>query len=218
MTDYAMSWTAQRLATNDSDKFDDATGKAKFTPPLNAVHLAGEKNYNQYSEKLYGHADGDFNHSRTEEEAEADRAQKNGHFITEEAKLLAEKLAALIADAKAIAPKVPQDKRRERSLISMNAADYKDVDYMNWFPGRLAKECDPSIKLRCWMGDKCVRKDAVAGPTREPQIKEQRVRTRRAVVAVLLVLVVLVVASGLLMAVVVPVVVAVVSTERLQNN
>jgi hypothetical protein len=179
MADFVLGWTVGLLVSNNSDKTFDATGKATFAPPLNTRHLAGQQDYHQYSEKLYGHADGDFNHSSVEEGEEV-LPVNNGSLITEEGKLLEKKLADLAAHAKTMAPIVPTDIRRPRLLVSMTAGDYGGADICFYFPGRAAQAFDPSISFACWMGDKCVEKNPARGRRKDHRIKEHKVKHRRA--------------------------------------
>ena len=52
--DYALNYTANLLYTNQSDE------DGNFKPEESAKHLAGETNFFQYSNFLYGCAPGDF--------------------------------------------------------------------------------------------------------------------------------------------------------------
>jgi hypothetical protein len=147
--DYVLNWTSERLSSNDSVN-------GTFAPPLNAQYLAGDDNtYGQYSEKLFGNAPGDFDHSSggDEEAADAERLSKNSAFIIEEKKRLAPRLKALAKEAKENKGTVPTDQLRNRSLISRNVADYEDaVDILYYFPARLALKCDSTHKSTCWNG------------------------------------------------------------------
>jgi hypothetical protein len=89
--DYSTTWTANLLALNDESR--DSTGKVNFSPPANARHLAGDKDYCQYSDKLYGHAPGDLDYpqrsagatSGPEKEKEAEKQNKK--FIEEQTEI-----------------------------------------------------------------------------------------------------------------------------------
>jgi hypothetical protein len=113
MADVVLAWTVKLLVSNSSDTIDPSTGKAEFSPLQNARHLAGDGNYYQHSEKLYGHEEGDFDDSPAASAASADQEgveddaeetkmlQKNSKYITEEGLLLEEILEGHIKPANA---------------------------------------------------------------------------------------------------------------------
>jgi hypothetical protein len=193
MSDFSAKWTCDRIVSNDDgEQMNDATGKAIFAPPSNALHLVGKDNtYGQYSKGLYGNVEGDFDHSGVGErkedhsrgEGEAKETEesllKNGQYVTEQTDTLEAELDVWAQHAK-VDSAVPSDEPRKRTLISAKFTDYKGYDIVSWFPDRVSKKYDPAIILTCWKGADCMWKDPAKANDKRPEIKQHKVKHRRA--------------------------------------
>ena len=162
--DFGINFALNLINHNGKKNFND-----DFDPPQNALHLAGDENFYQYSPLLYGNQDGDwkegpyqngqlhclevndenyYDHKRFKVCSECSKDQRTPNANQKE------QLRKVIIDIKSNPNIVPQDILYDRKLLSPNPEDYCKLDILTFFSNRMVKKMGlPDLK--CWNGANC---------------------------------------------------------------